>query len=123
MIILLSISLSATSQNKDDINRLKKVFHQPNEQTNYSNYISFKNEFQEISSLLFFSYKQFFSSQDVNSCAFSPSCSVFAVEAIQKKGIFMGVLMATDRLLRCNKLSPELYTEDLKTGLFLDPVK
>ena len=35
-------------------------------------------------------------------CRFYPSCSNYALEAIEKKGLIVGVLMALKRILRCN---------------------
>jgi hypothetical protein len=35
-------------------------------------------------------------------CRFDPSCSAYAIEAIQKKGVLRGVLLAAWRVLRCN---------------------
>lgn len=35
-------------------------------------------------------------------CRFTPTCSAYALEAIQKYGAFKGGLLATKRLLRCN---------------------
>ncbi len=35
-------------------------------------------------------------------CRFEPTCSNYAIEAIRKKGILKGLLLATWRLLRCN---------------------
>jgi putative membrane protein insertion efficiency factor len=35
-------------------------------------------------------------------CIFYPTCSQYAVEAIQKHGVFRGGLMAAWRILRCN---------------------
>ena len=35
-------------------------------------------------------------------CRFTPSCSVYAIEAIRKHGPFMGVYLAVKRILRCN---------------------
>ncbi|WP_322874099.1 membrane protein insertion efficiency factor YidD [Geovibrio ferrireducens] len=46
-------------------------------------------------------------------CRFYPSCSEYAIEAIQKKGIFKGFFLAVWRILRCNPLSAGGY----------DPVK
>ena len=34
-------------------------------------------------------------------CRFEPTCSAYAVEAIQRHGAFKGVWLATKRLLRC----------------------
>lgn len=36
------------------------------------------------------------------SCRFTPTCSQYAVEAIEIHGIFKGSLMAIWRILRCN---------------------
>ena len=37
-----------------------------------------------------------------NHCRFQPSCSVYACEAIMRKGILRGTLLAAWRVLRCN---------------------
>jgi putative membrane protein insertion efficiency factor len=37
-------------------------------------------------------------------CRFTPSCSQYMIEAIQKKGFVVGVLKGLWRLLRCNPL-------------------
>ncbi len=38
-------------------------------------------------------------------CRFYPTCSAYAKEAIVKKGIFKGILLALWRILRCNPFS------------------
>jgi putative membrane protein insertion efficiency factor len=38
-------------------------------------------------------------------CKYEPTCSRYAVEAIQRYGILRGLLLAGWRLLRCNPLS------------------
>ncbi len=35
-------------------------------------------------------------------CRFSPTCSVYAQEAIMKHGLFRGVFLGARRLLRCH---------------------
>ncbi|MCB9771520.1 MAG: membrane protein insertion efficiency factor YidD [Candidatus Omnitrophica bacterium] len=50
--------------------------------------------YQKISRLLF-----------VPSCRFYPSCSCYALEAIEKHGVFRGVLKTMFRILRCSPLS------------------
>jgi len=43
-------------------------------------------------------------------CNFNPSCSGFSQQAIEKYGFGTGLLMTTDRLLRCNQcLKPSSY--------------
>lgn len=39
------------------------------------------------------------------SCRFYPTCSMYAIEAIEKYGIFKGGLKAILRILRCNPFS------------------
>ncbi len=78
------------------------------------------NELQVIMTGFFVGYKSFFSSQDGKSCTFSPSCSVYAIQAIKKKGIVEGLLDAVDRLTRCNGLTPENYEIDKESGLLID---
>jgi putative membrane protein insertion efficiency factor len=43
------------------------------------------------------------------SCRFFPSCSSYALEAIQKKGPFKGILMIIARLMRCHPWNPGGY--------------
>lgn len=38
-------------------------------------------------------------------CRFYPSCSAYAKEAIEKKGIIKGLMMSIWRILRCNPFS------------------
>jgi len=36
------------------------------------------------------------------SCRFTPSCSVYAIEALHKHGLCKGLYLAVRRILRCN---------------------
>lgn len=40
------------------------------------------------------------------SCRFMPTCSSYALEAIQRRGLLIGIAKASWRLLRCNPLFP-----------------
>lgn len=83
-----------------------------------------KNEINIILSTGFLVYKNFISSQDKPSCVFTPSCSEYAVEAFQKKGIFMGWLYTFDRLSRCHSfVNPTNYPLDKQKTHFYDPVE
>jgi len=67
-------------------------------------------------------YHAFVSSQDGDSCVFSPTCSRYFGESAKSLGA-VGVLAGMDRLLRCNPMNSQfsaLYarTED---GLLIDP--
>ncbi len=70
----------------------------------------------------FIFYKSFISSQDGNSCTFTPSCSEYMIQSIRKKGLIIGAMAGFDRLLRCNGLSPEKYKYDQNKQVFIDPV-
>jgi putative membrane protein insertion efficiency factor len=47
-------------------------------------------------------YKRFVSPFLPDSCRFTPSCSSYAVSAIEKHGIIAGFFLAFYRILRCN---------------------
>lgn len=42
-------------------------------------------------------------------CKFHPSCSVYAIEALQKHGLLRGLRLAVWRVLRCNPWSAGGY--------------
>lgn len=65
-------------------------------------------------------YQKVISPQDFPSCNFAPSCSQFAVRSIQDLGLFRGVLLAADRLMRCNYyIRPGYYRFDGRK--YVDP--
>ena len=47
-------------------------------------------------------YRKFISPILPQSCRFTPSCSEYAIEAIDKFGAIRGTILATYRILRCN---------------------
>ena len=47
-------------------------------------------------------YRNFISSLTPPSCRFVPTCSQYAIEAIQKHGPFKGLYLTVRRLLRCH---------------------
>jgi len=82
-----------------------------------------RNEIDITVSTVFLFYKTFISSQDMPTCIFTPSCSVYAVEAFQKKGVLTGWLSTFDRLSRCHGLfKPGHYHFDINKKRFYDPV-
>jgi putative membrane protein insertion efficiency factor len=50
-------------------------------------------------------YTRFISPGLPSRCKYEPSCSRYAVQAIEEFGILRGLVLATWRLLRCNPLS------------------
>lgn len=125
---ILFISISGIfSQSLDaDIKLLEKLTVPEKKVDNNFHYIkelsAAKNELQFVASLLFVSYKVLISSQDMDACVFSPSCSVYAIQSIQKKGIIIGMLEASDRLQRCHPGANGHYPIDPKTHKLYDPV-
>jgi len=41
-----------------------------------------------------------------HACRFTPTCSVYAYEAVEKYGAFRGSFMGLKRILRCNPFFP-----------------
>jgi len=50
-------------------------------------------------------YKRIFSPMLPPSCRFSPSCSQYTLEALERYGLFKGFVLGTYRLLRCHPFS------------------
>ncbi|HHV97877.1 MAG TPA: membrane protein insertion efficiency factor YidD [Clostridiaceae bacterium] len=63
--------------------------------------------------LLIKSYQKCISPLKPPSCRFYPTCSQYALEAIEKYGAIKGSLMAVRRILKCHPFNPGGY----------DPVK
>lgn len=69
-------------------------------------------------------YERFISPVDGERCPMHPTCSAYAREAVQRHGLFMGWVMACDRLVRCGRdetrISPGIIKN--KNRAALDPV-
>jgi putative membrane protein insertion efficiency factor len=50
-------------------------------------------------------YKRFLSPMLPPSCRFSPSCSQYTLEALEKYGLLKGTALGIHRLLRCHPFS------------------
>lgn len=57
-------------------------------------------------------YQKGISRQDLPSCVFHPSCSRFVFGCIERYGVMKGVLLAGDRLMRCNPFAYLYYVFD-----------
>jgi putative membrane protein insertion efficiency factor len=44
-----------------------------------------------------------------NHCRFHPSCSAYAIEAVEEHGVLRGVPLAMRRLMRCHPWNPGGY--------------
>jgi putative membrane protein insertion efficiency factor len=51
-----------------------------------------------------------------DACRFTPSCSHYAVEAVQRRGPIVGTALAVWRILRCNPLSKGGYDPVVKSA-------
>ena len=54
-------------------------------------------------------YSRFISPMFPPCCRFTPTCSAYALEAIQKYGALKGGYLAVRRILRCNPFHPGGY--------------
>ena len=54
-------------------------------------------------------YRRFISPMFPPCCRFTPTCSAYALEAIQKYGALKGGYLAGRRILRCNPFHPGGY--------------
>ena len=50
-------------------------------------------------------YKAKVSPQLPPACRYTPTCSEYAIEAIERRGMIVGSLLATKRVLSCNPFS------------------
>lgn len=51
-------------------------------------------------------YQRFISPLFPPSCRYTPSCSNYMIQAIEKQGAIKGVTMGTARILRCHPFAP-----------------
>lgn len=51
------------------------------------------------------SYRRFVSPMLPPSCRFTPSCSLYTLQAVEKHGLLRGSLMGARRVLRCHPFS------------------
>ena len=54
-------------------------------------------------------YRKFISPIKPPSCRFYPTCSIYAIQAIEKYGALKGTFMAIKRILKCHPLHPGGY--------------
>ncbi len=54
-------------------------------------------------------YQKYLSPLKRHHCPYTPTCSRYAIEAIEKHGAFFGTILAIWRILRCNPFSKGGY--------------
>ncbi len=62
-------------------------------------------------------YQKLISPLKPPSCRFTPTCSAYAIEAFQKRGFFVGLILSTGRILRCNPFCKGGYDPVPEKGL------
>lgn len=124
IILLVILSFKCTAQNAGDIKKFENLFAEKSHKHNWGDQLkNNKNELTFIFSATFVVYKEVFSSQDIDACVFTPSCSVYAIECIKQKGAVVGFFTAIDRLTRCNPGRNKNIPVDQATGKYYDPVE
>jgi putative membrane protein insertion efficiency factor len=122
-LILWLLAVVSFAQSKSKAEQLSELF-KPNKKENYKKYLKqSSNEIEATGALLFLGYKSFFSSQDMASCVFTPTCSVYAIESFQNKNPFVAYVMVFDRLSRCHPLTKKNeYPYYKNTTQLYDPI-
>ncbi len=124
LLLFACVPLWSTAQNNINYREFKDLFKTKEHKHNWGHYLKeSKNELNFVFSFMFIAYKEVFSSQDIDACVFTPSCSVYAIETIKKNGAIIGTFDAFDRISRCNPGRNKHHPIDKKTGKFFDPVK
>ncbi|MGL5876156.1 MAG: membrane protein insertion efficiency factor YidD [Xenococcaceae cyanobacterium] len=59
--------------------------------------------------LLIKGYRKFISPLFLPSCRFQPTCSQYAIEAVERFGVFKGSWLAVRRISRCHPFHPGGY--------------
>ena len=63
------------------------------------------NPFTLAFSGLMYTYQRILSPQLSSSCIYTPSCSNFSKQLIHDYGLFKGLFLSADRIMRCNRVS------------------
>ena len=61
--------------------------------------------FKETGITLIKAYRQFVSPMLPPSCRFTPSCSLYTLQAVERYGLIRGSFMGARRVLRCHPFS------------------
>lgn len=122
--LLIIIPLACHAQNRSDRKKFENLFSENIPVHNWGDQLkNNRNELTFIFSATFVIYKEVFSSQDIDACVFTPSCSVYAIESIKREGVIVGFFNAVDRLTRCNPGRNKNLPVDKLTGKYSDPVE
>ena len=67
-------------------------------------------------------FQEYISPADGARCRFSPTCSAYGHQAIHRHGPWLGLLMTTDRLMRCSTWTAPADYPQRPDGRLADPV-
>jgi len=124
LLLILLGNISVVSFAQEDLMELHyNQFDVEDEKISYRSYVSGRNEAQQVFSALFLFYKEFISSQDIDACIFTPSCSVYAMESVKTLGVLEGLGNAFDRMMRCHSFGTDYYPKHPHTHKCYDPVE
>jgi putative component of membrane protein insertase Oxa1/YidC/SpoIIIJ protein YidD len=124
IILFVILPFNCLAQNKGDLKKIENMFAEKSHNHNWGDQLKDnRNELNFILSATFVLYKEILSSQDIDACVFTPSCSVYAIESVKQEGIIIGFMNSIDRLTRCNPGPKRDVPIDLSTGKYFDPVE
>ena len=124
IVLFVILPFKGFAQNSEDIKKFENLFTDKNHAHNWGEQLkNNKNELTFVFSTFFFMYKELLSSQDIDACVFTPTCSVYAIESIKRKGVIVGYFNAIDRLTRCNPGRNKNLPIDAVTGKYYDPLE
>ena len=124
LLLFVILQLEVFAQTPDDKMKFENLFAEKSQPHNWRKQLKDnKNELSFIFSSLFVVYKEVISSQDIDACVFTPSCSVYAIESIKRDGMLVGFFTAIDRITRCNPGRHKNLPVDPLTGKYFDPVE
>ena len=122
-VFFFTFSCFLSAQSNQELNDFKNFFEIKPHNHNWTDQLkNNENEINMIFSVLFVFYKEVLSNQDIEACVMTPSCSVYVIESIKKKGVVFGLLNGFDRLTRCNPGKNKNLPIDKSTGKYYDPV-
>lgn len=124
IVILLTANTGALlAQQTNYLAEMEHVFDVKHHSTDYAKYLKDTgNPVEFLFASLFVGYKYLLSSQDMGTCVFHPSCSVYGIESVRKNGIILGAIDTFDRLTRCHPFAMKNYPYDPKKNKLYDPV-
>ncbi len=124
ILVFVILELEVFGQHQEDIKKFENLFAENIQPHHWREQLKDnKNELSFIFSSFFVVYKEIISSQDIDACVFTPSCSVYALECIKRKGVLVGYFTAVDRITRCNPGRHKNLPLDPVTGKYSDPVE